>query len=583
MIERLLREKHGNDADQLEFIFSDDKHISVIAPAGCGKTTAMVSKIARELSCHKIDVGKKILAMTFSVAGAMKINDSLKDLLPEFTQNIESYLGKIDVANYHSFSMRILYKYGFVLNEAFLQLQSFRICNEDDASTIAMLSSSESEVLSAFVKALNESDVTSIDSLSASYWDILNTKLLPRHVITYNGILLAAIELLKVRSISAFYSKYYQLIIIDEFQDTNYLGYLLTNLLINDNRSIFLGDGMQKIYSFIGALPDAFLLAKDTLDAKEIRFKQNYRFTKNESLMQLDHFLRRYGEEDLHLELEEAVLKCNVFQSDEAENNSIIKGIKKIISSNEGAVAVLVRAGYQGMVLSKMLEAEGIDYFNSLYRDTDPEYIRFYNVAIREFHSATDGKHKAVVRDLKRCLTSVKSRESEIILEPSKKYIFDSLYALLEILFEQSKMWRGTPTDRYENIDFVLGTNGLKHMAEYLDTKVFLSTVHSAKGLEWEFVIVPYMNSYSFPASAVCKKCKEQNDAVQGQKYCIHNFSDGSKSLFLDELSVFYVAMTRAKNQLFVTANTGKNAWGFYKCTSCFLNLEGLQLESYKW
>ena len=91
-LEEIIRKKHSGDEEQLEFIFSDDKKIIVTAPAGCGKTTAMVSKIARELSVGHIPANKKVLAMTFSVNAAMKIKDSLKTLLPDLVVNIEQYI-----------------------------------------------------------------------------------------------------------------------------------------------------------------------------------------------------------------------------------------------------------------------------------------------------------------------------------------------------------------------------------------------------------------------------------------------------------------------------------------------------------
>lgn len=79
--ENVIKEKHAGDIEQLKFIFSDENRIIVTAPAGCGKTTAMVSKIARELSNGHILSNKKILAMTFSVNAAMKIKDSLSILM----------------------------------------------------------------------------------------------------------------------------------------------------------------------------------------------------------------------------------------------------------------------------------------------------------------------------------------------------------------------------------------------------------------------------------------------------------------------------------------------------------------------
>ena len=54
-----ILDKHKNDKDQLDFILSTATKIVVTAPAGCGKTTAMISKIAWELEQDHIGVNKK--------------------------------------------------------------------------------------------------------------------------------------------------------------------------------------------------------------------------------------------------------------------------------------------------------------------------------------------------------------------------------------------------------------------------------------------------------------------------------------------------------------------------------------------
>ena len=110
-------------------------------------------------------------------------------------------------------------------------------------------------------------------------------------------------------------------------------------------------------------------------------------------------------------------------------------------------------------------------------------------MAVEEFHNNVSGK--AMQRALRSCLKAVKAREQEVYTDLSKKYIFDSLYKLMEKLFEISQTWDGTSKDRYINIDFSLGNKGLKHMMEYLDEKVILTTIHSAKGLEWDYIILP--------------------------------------------------------------------------------------------
>ena len=578
--ENVIKEKHAGDIEQLKFIFSDENRIIVTAPAGCGKTTAMVSKIARELSNGHILSNKKILAMTFSVNAAMKIKDSLKALLPELVENIQKYLAKVDVANYHNFAMRILFKHGYCLNGEFIHLSDFKIVDEDSPLLNTFITSADSDKLKKVNDAVKASNKENLIVALDDYWDILNRKLITNHVITYNGILISAIKLLRETQISSFYKQYYQMIIIDEFQDTNLLGYLLIKKLIGNNMIIFLGDDVQKIYGFLGAVNGIFNLIIETYPAIEIKFCNNYRFRENNRMKALDLFIRDCVENFQPSHLKASVLVKNL-QSDHEEDDFIVKGIEKIVSTKEDKVAVLVRAGWQGNSLAQILDQKGILYFNALFKETDPEYISFYNIALEEFHNNVLGK--AVQRNLKNCLLAVDARRNEIYQQESKKYIFESMYKLLEILFVESKKVSGTSRDKYDYIDFILGNKGLKHMMEFVDEQVVLTTIHAAKGLEWEYVIIPRLNGFAFPSSHMCRSCKEANSCNEGFDYCKFTYAQSLKKAFKEELSILYVGITRAKKNVFFTVNTGANKWNHSKTTSCLLNLEGLILEDYEW
>ena len=278
--------------------------------------------------------------------------------------------------------------------------------------------------------------------------------------------------------------------------------------------------------------------------------------------------------------LKASVLVKNL-QSDHEEDDFIVKGIEKIVSTKEDKVAVLVRAGWQGNSVAQILDQKGILYFNALFKETDPEYISFYNIALEEFHNNVLGK--AVQRNLKNCLLAVDARRNEIYQQESKKYIFESMYKLLEILFVESKKVSGTSRDKYDYIDFILGNKGLKHMMEFVDEQVVLTTIHAAKGLEWEYVIIPRLNGFAFPSSHMCRSCKEANSCNEGFDYCRFTYAQSLKKAFKEELSILYVGITRAKKNVFFTVNTGANKWNHSKTTSCLLNLEGLILEDYEW
>ena len=565
-LENRLKEFHSGDEEQLSFIFSDKPRLIVNAPAGCGKTRAMVSKIARELSLGNIESNKKVLAMSFSVNASIRIKSDVKELLPSLVNNPKLLLKKLDIANYHNFAMRLLHKYGFYLNKEFINLSEFRIISDSIVKKESLISSSDNYIIEELTKIVSSFDFSQIKSVMDQYWETINNTLINRKIITYNGILIAAIKLLSNDNIRKFYTNYYSMIIIDEFQDTNILSYLFIKSLIDNNKVVFLGDGIQRIYGFLGALDDVFQRVETDYSPQIISFKNNYRYN-NTSMKELDYLIRTYVDQYIDPKLETSIL-IKKLQSDAEEVNFISEGIKNIIESNCN-VAILLRAGWQGGIIAEKLKGESIHFFNGLYSENDCEFINFYNVAIEEFYNNVSGN--AVQSSLKKCLQAIKNRKHEIYTNDQKKYIFDSLYKLLEKLFEVSKNWESTRKERYKNIEFSLNNNGLKHMMEYLDEKVVLTTIHSAKGLEWDYVILPQMNQGIFPSrNHMCKKCHNLNSFKLDNDSCTNLLVPEMKTLFKEELSVFYVALTRAKKNVFFTVNTGTNRYP--KKENCFLN-----------
>ena len=78
-------------------------------------------------------------------------------------------------------------------------------------------------------------------------------------------------------------------------------------------------------------------------------------------------------------------------------------------------------------------------YFNALFKDTDVEFLKFYEIAIDEFHNATCDSGKALQRDLQSCLEAVSQRQNEIYADYKRKFVYDAMYKLLEVLFERIK------------------------------------------------------------------------------------------------------------------------------------------------
>lgn len=114
---------------------------------------------------------------------------------------------------------------------------------------------------------------------------------------------------------------------------------------------------------------------------------------------------------------------------------------------------------------------------------------------------------------------------------------------------------------------------------EYVGKKIILSTVHGAKGLEWDYVILPDMEQYVFPNyPSLCGGCNFKHNNIQNG-FCQMVYSPELERKFLEELSVFYVSVTRAKKHVYFSSSRIRLHYtGTEKDTyvSCLLSLPGI-------
>lgn len=119
-------------------------------------------------------------------------------------------------------------------------------------------------------------------------------KLLPLGYITHDAVILFVLEIFeRFPEVRKFYQSYYPLIVVDEFQDTNCIAWKLLELLIsNESKLVFLGDPLQRIYGFIGALPNIMDVAAARYQMCKIALVKNYRFRNNPEMLKLDANVR---------------------------------------------------------------------------------------------------------------------------------------------------------------------------------------------------------------------------------------------------------------------------------------------------
>jgi DNA helicase-2/ATP-dependent DNA helicase PcrA len=136
-----------------------------------------------------------------------------------------------------------------------------------------------------------------------------------------------------------------------------------------------------------------------------------------------------------------------------------------------------------------------------------------------------------------------------------------------------------------EKISYIRDTfenNGLRQNIEKMDENIILATVHACKGLEYKYVIIADNEQNSFPTyKGVCDNCYSEN---KENPRCKKKFVSANEKQYYEELSVFYVAFTRAKEKVIFTMSKERlNAKGASGNTvgSCFLKLKGIGYKNF--
>jgi DNA helicase II / ATP-dependent DNA helicase PcrA len=581
-ISKRIEEIHSSDKEQLDFIFSEDKRLIITAPAGCGKTKSMVSKIAYEIVSNEKTNFKKILALTFSINAAAKIKEDTQEILPFLLGKELDVTKKLSVSNYHNFSMRLIRKHGYTINENLAEIDSFLITSESAREIMRKLTDSEHSIMLSYDSCLKEINIEKLQELEEDYFKILKEKLIPNNIMTFNGLLLIAVRLLEIKTIRSFYQKYFYMVIVDEFQDTNYLSYQLITSLIGENKIVLMGDDIQKIYGFLGAMPNLFSDMEARYKMKEIEFKTNHRFKENKRMAELDSYLRGIFKnyEKIDLYEEKAIVNFKFFKTTSGEAKFIVNQILQD-TANGNKAAVLVRAGFAANHVINELEKREIPYFNGLFSDQNLEYVRFHDTTLTLFIEES-GLGKAISQKvLNRVLSRLEEYRHFIINNPANMYIFDSLYRLLETLFRSLRYTDLTKIEKYNKVMFILANGSLKHLLNEMDELITLTTIHGSKGLEWDYVYLPEMTSYIFPSSrSLCSDCGRNGGNTLYEKTCEFNFLNQFKTRFEEELSLFYVAVTRAKQDVYLFANRDRNRFGHAKRVNCLVRLPNLELRT---
>ena len=530
-------------------------NVLLTACPGSGKTRTLTHRLAYQV-LQKSDSRKINIAITYTNRAAEEIINRLEDM------NID--LSSIWAGTIHQFCMRYIIRpyamYSKRLCKGYQIIDDY--CKKKYGHEIA-------ERLG--IRLRNFDDPFQYENIRTEYECLLEEK----KEIDFDTILLLSEELLSsCPFISSNIASVISSILVDEFQDTNLLSYWLLNFLITDKTNILLlGDSLQRIYGFIGAVPNLLSHAQNTFNLQLISLEKNYRFASNENMLQLDKIIRQNAITpfDNPNNLKSKV-EFNIYDNQEEEALQVVIKSQKILQ-NDSFAKVAILAKQRGPNIEHIIKTfnhNKIPFFYGLFTDEDAEYIIFNRKCLYEFIELLKSNSKITKKIGKKHIDKIR----EIYIN-NDSVLVKALLELLEIFWVRLFVDYSFLSNE-DTINLIKDTfehNGIKQYMEFLNTSIIISTVHAAKGLEWDYVILPDMEKDSFPNwYGLCGKCKNGND-------CNFVMTKDIEKSFFEELSVFYVAVTRAKKQVFFTASHKQltNRGIFEKNYSCFMKLPGIE------
>ncbi len=406
---------------QKEAVMTTDGPLLLLAGAGSGKTTVLINRIANlirfgrgsdtqdvpdtvteedvefleglrapvsEFDCRRADylcavepaAPWNIIAITFTNKAANELKERLSAMLGSSAQDVWAM-------TFHSACCRILrrdierlgYSRSFTIYDS---SDSERVMKDiikemglDDKTfpakyVLSVISREKDKMVTADMFAARAERSGDIRTLHiAKAYTSYQKRLRDNNALDFDDIIFKTVQLLEeYEDVRTYYQRKFRYVLVDEYQDTNFMQYRLTSLLAGGHENIcVVGDDDQSIYRFRGATIENILnFEKQYRGARVIRLEQNYRSTQailNAANAVIAHNIGRKGKR--LWTANEAGKPITVYEAyDEGAEASFVAG--QIISASKGKnfkdYAILYRTNAQSNALEFAMKRNGIPY-----------------------------------------------------------------------------------------------------------------------------------------------------------------------------------------------------------------------------
>lgn len=623
----------GLNEKQKEAVLHNKGPLLVLAGAGSGKTRVLTTSIANLIENEKVDP-RNILAITFTNKAANEMKDRVSNLLNIDVSRL--WIGTFHSICARILRMNIE-KIGYNSNFTIYDTNDQRtlikeIINDLGYKDEISPRDAQNLISSLKNKSISPKEFLDIDGYYRyhnEYYEIYRQY--EKRKFEYNSLdfddLIEKVLLLfsKDKDVLKYYQNKFEYVFVDEYQDTNISQYELVKNFAGIHQNVFVvGDADQSIYSFRGAdINNILNFEKDFKDARVIKLEQNYRSTSN--ILDTANSLIVNNVERKDKELwtangigDEVLYKNNSVESEESK--FVVDEIKMLI--NEGYsysdIAILYRTNAQSRPFEEALMKSLIDYkvvggLKFYDRKEIKDLVSYLKVIVnpkddvalkRIINEPKRGIGNKSVEQLSKIATDnnisildlIRSHEYSVLLTDRLKNLSNKFYNPLSEIFENIDKY--TITDlinevldksgylkslessysvedraRIDNLnEFISAASEYEEnnpddtIYDYLeslslisdmektedkDNSILLMTMHSAKGLEFPVVFVVGMDEGLFPGK--------------------RSIDEGNIE---EERRLFYVAITRAREKLYLTSSQLRRSYGkpiYYK-TSRFVD-----------
>ena len=278
--------------EQREAVFCTEGPLLMLAGAGSGKTRSLTHRIAYLIE-EKGVAPWNILAITFTNKAAQEMRERVDALVGYGSEDIW-------ISTFHATCSRILrrhidllgYDRNFTIYDASDQkslmkevLKEMKIDTKQfpERSVMSEISSAKNEYKSP-LDYRNEYGSNFRNQRIADIYEHYQKRLKENNALDFDDLLVKMVDLFQTNpDVLEHYQDRFQYIMVDEYQDTNTVQFLLVSLLAKKYRNLcVVGDDDQSIYKFRGAnIYNILNFEKVFPDAQVIRLEQNYRSTQN--------------------------------------------------------------------------------------------------------------------------------------------------------------------------------------------------------------------------------------------------------------------------------------------------------------